>query len=672
MGKGKKIIVEEMSILEAVDHLSTLAELDEIQEDKSSVAKRWFDEKQADSNRNKVKQTFRVVHNYLKDLSAKEKDSAPPEQMKKGVESIMTLATEAAEKVDRYTNLFKEVNNGISNLTEYKDLNDYYHSKIAKKFKETLEAEEEWHEEWEEGEDDHLDIERRGLRDLETVKRDQRYELFYLNKEDGRPFFNKNLIRHIKLVNDFDRLYDDIKGDDQLLKLQVVRDKDLHASAKEIAGHLAPHINPFYRIAKMEMSKEMVATLYNALISLTFATSAASQIQNTAGKSSQSYFTDFHRFLRRALESNEYYHALSSDEANSQFVTSTIKILHALSGYLYRRIGLREEVMAFVAKVSQHKPSENRSHRSGMAFWNGILDTHEAMVEELRKFPNGPLFKTLDLFRDRDEIGGYDPISQGNLPTQLYSIEGKKLSVHVLRMACPTKQTKITEAHIIPEFSAFMRHCLEGRKQESLLYINLQDRTSWEDRARCDAIEKMQHSAEFSQNLFVVTIPKYTDFYYQADAYLNHSDANDFLAEFKAQFDDPEACGFYFPKKILKEGIIEFATTAIDFVHEHLLSKKKVLTRKNRLDAIETVYNLLILKLIEIVQPNYLTCACKDSVDVGATSASTFFAFIKLIAGDATYSTEEEEFLIYLLFGPAISIRERGVDQVRLSRTISM
>ena len=669
MGKGKKVIVEDMSILEAVDHLSTLAELDETQED--SVGSRWLDQGHADSNRDKVKQTFRVVHNYLKDLSAKEKEELDAAQVEKGASSIMSLATEAAEKVDRYTDLFKGASKGISNLPEYKDLNDYYQKKIAKRFGSALEEDEEWQEELE-GEGDHLDIERRGLRDLETVKRDQRYELFYLNKEDGKPFFNKNLIRHIKLVNDFDRLVDDMQGTDPLLKLHLVRDKDLHATAKEISGHIAPHVNAFYRIAKMEMSKEMVSALYNALISLTFATSSASQIQNTAGKSSQRYFVDFHKFLRKALESNEYYHTLSSDEKISQFVTSTIKILHALAGYLYRRIGLREEVMAFVTKVSGHAPSENRSHTSGMAFWNNLLDTHEAMVAELRKYPNGPLFKTLDLFKDRTELGGFDPILQGNLPSQIFTIEGKKLEVHVLRMPSPTKQVRINEAKIIPEFTAFLRHCLSGRKTETMLYINLQDRTSCEERARCEAVEQLQHTAEFSENLTVITLAKDTDFYNQAGDYLTHADASDFITEFKAQFDDPEACGFYFPKKVLAHGVSVFAGQAIDFVHKHLFAGKKVLTRKNRLDAIETVYQLLILKLIELTQPNFLTCACKDSVDVGAMANSALFAFVKIISGDTTYSAEEEEFFHYLLFGPAIAIRERGVDPVRLSRTISM
>ena len=35
--------------------------------------------------------------------------------------------------------------------------------------------------------------ERQGHKDLETVKRDKEYELFFLKKEDGRPFFNREL-----------------------------------------------------------------------------------------------------------------------------------------------------------------------------------------------------------------------------------------------------------------------------------------------------------------------------------------------------------------------------------------------------------------------------------------------------------------------------------------------
>jgi hypothetical protein len=674
MSKKKKIIVDDMSILEAVDNLTSIAELNEIHEgtgNQKLAASRWLDEDREDASLTKVKQTFRVVHNYLKDVYVDKKEGLKSQENQKGVQAIMSLAGEAADKLDKYTNMFKGMNATVSELEEFQDLQKFYNEKLAKRFKSALKSEDAWQEEWGSGEDDHLDIQRRGLRDLETVKRDQRYELFYLNKEDGRPFFNRNLIRHIKLVNDFDSLFANIEHSDPFMKLNLVVDKDLHASAKQIRDQVNQYLSTFFRSAHNEMQTEMVTALYSALSALSLATASHNQVKNSSGKSCSLYFNDFRKFIRRALTSNEYYHNINlSEELADPLTRSVIRILHHVAFRFFTRVGYREEAIGLIHTISKHKPSKDRSHKSSLAFWNELLDMHEAIQDNLKKFPNGPLFKTIDVFRERDELGGFDPLSQHNNPSSLYQIESKKLNICCLRTPCPTHQTVINEAHVAGEFQAFVRE-LQERKKVYLLF-NLQDRTSWEESARCTALEEMQANAEIADTLWVVTVPKFTDFYHQANDYLEVTQSKDFIATYTGQIDSLEECGYSLPHRVSKGQIQEFMRKSITFVHKHMFGNKKVLTRKNRLDFIELMNQLFYLKAIEILSPDYISFTCKDSVDTGVAAASGFYALLKMLSIDPIWSGEEHDFFHWMVFSPALTIRERSISNQRLSRMVSM
>jgi len=61
---------------------------------------------------------------------------------------------------------------------------------------------------------------------------------------------------------------------------------------------------------------------------------------------------------------------------------------------------------------------------------------------------------------------------------------------------------------VIEEFKGFLRHIEMKKGVEKHLLFNLQDRTSWEEHARCQALEDLEHHAEFNNQLVVVTLPK--------------------------------------------------------------------------------------------------------------------------------------------------------------------
>src|SRR5690606_11715969 len=150
--------------------------------------------------------------------------------------------------------------------------------------------------------------------------------------------------------------------------------------------------------------------------------------------------------------------------------------------------------------------------RPSSSIWNDILDDHEALRDHLSHFPNGPLFKTIDVFQRHIESEGFDPIRHDNYPTSLFTGDFGVFDLTCQRLPCPTKQTIITKAEITEEFRNYLR-ILPSRERH--LLINLQDRTRWEEQARCRAIETLQKDVEFSHKLVVVTLPKQTDFYLQ-------------------------------------------------------------------------------------------------------------------------------------------------------------
>jgi len=201
---------------------------------------------------------------------------------------------------------------------------------------------------------------------------------------------------------------------------------------------------------------------------------------------------------------------------------------------------------------------------------------------------------------------------------------------------------------------------------------NLQDRTSWEESARCKVLEELQRRAEFSDSFFVITIPKYTDFYHQSAEYLEISKSADFIAAFQNQIADYKECGFFFPKRLSASDIQKFFGAAIDVVHKRVFGKKKVLTRKNRLDFIEIVFQLFNIYLIDTLKPDYISFTCKDSVDTGAATAAGLFGFIKTINEGPEWSGEEQDFFHWMVFSAALTIRERSIDNSRLSRMVSM
>lgn len=650
------------SIMEAVDQLSKVAELDE------------KDLKKKGPKIEDVKTSFKAVHSYLQGLYKRDKKGLKDEEMQRGLSAIMSIASEAAEKVDKCSGLFRKAHGKDEPLyiKEFEELKEFFDGKIKKRFAKALETEEAWQEEWGSGEENVLDIERVGLKDLETVKRDKNYELFYIRKDDGKPFFNRNLLRHIKLVSDFDELVTDMEGDDPLLKTQSILDMEAHYAAGMILKEAEAELSEFFKDAMKFKELLVVSTLNKAVMSLMLAANDRNLIQNAYGKTCIGYFSDFQNYLRNCFDTNEYQNILAYPDKADRLRKVTLRLIHALCGYYFTRPGYEKEATDFIYSLIKRNFQGKRFSKktSGtLAFFHTVLDYHELISGLLKRYPNGPLFRTLDAFRER--LKGFDPAKQNNFPRRLFQFKNSSVCCEVLHMPCPTIQEHIDSAPLSPEFLGYLRFLAQGKIPEKHLIFNLQDRTSWEEFARCMSLEELQVDAEHAGQVCVITMPKGTDFYRQSDLYLKEENAREFMKALKEQVVSAENTGFYFPPQIAMKEIKAFMTKVIPLIHKECFAAAKTLSRRERLDFIELFYLLLQFKVVDIIKPNSMSFTCKDGLDIGCANVCAFYAMLQLFGSDKDWDQEEKEHFLCMLLSPALLIRERTIDPGCISRMIS-
>ncbi len=672
-GKGN-----ELTLMDAVDNLSALAEIESAVQPSAAEKKRggkWLKATAAPQNQEEVKATFRILQKYLEHIYKEERARLKDPETQKGIQAIMVLAKEAADKVDRFTDLFqgKERKQSVTELKEYQDLQKTYLTRIIKRFQETLAEEEEWQAEWG-GElaEDVLDIERRGLKDLETVRRDHDYDLFYLRKEDGRLFFNRNLLRHIRLVGNFDEAVSVVEEGDPLLKIEILHDHIIQEAAQKILAHAAPQLDAFYKQALAYKESPFVALLNKAIMALMLAANARNSIEVTSAKSCLLYFCDFHLFLRQALLEEEYQRVLMrSGPEIDPFRHSLINLSHALCIHFFLNEISSQWCVQFLLKLVGKEAAPKKGIGTA-PFFARLMELDEEARGELKKYPSGPILKVLDVLHLKEEERAFDPLSQQNFPHQLYDFKWGPSQVTLLHLPSPIFQAQINQVQIVEEFKGFVRALEHTFAQNRLLLINLQDRTSWHEHARSVALEQLQQEAEFARNLFVVSLPKNSDFYLQSGPYLALDDASDFKKGLLEQIASGAECGFFFPSKLKREEILSYSEEVASLLHTHLFGGVKSLNRSSRLDFIELFSHLLITKLIEWLKPDCMSFTCKDGIDTGSAQAAGLYIFLRLIKEEnPTWNLQEQERVIGLFYHPALLVRERMIDVQRFHRTLS-
>ncbi len=624
-----------VNILEAVDNLSHLADLDV--EKKETP---WMDPAKMEENQEVIRETFRTLTAYLHHVYQKERTELKNPQTQKGLKAMMQLAGEAVEKVDKYTRLFKGTQFKGEPIPEYRQLQQFYLSKVFSKVKQ-IAADEPWEYE---GFETGLEEERRALKDLEAVQQDHEYELFYISQEDGSTFFTPNLLRHIRMLGNFDESLSSPDREDVLKRMDVILDRDFHVSAQEILQEARDLLYPFLKEAFHHKHQEAPGAILKCCMALFLAANPKNLLHNTKGKSSADYFTDFEFYLRKAIDSDDYAQ-WRVQEKQPPFKTLCVKLIHFLSQALILRSGARHEIITFVKELIRNRFSEHEN------IWATLTSMEHALQHELKKYPNGPLLKILKIFRLEEEKKGFDPLVQQNPPSSIFNLASETTHATIVHLPCPTHQDFIDRATIVPEFKAYLRS-LGDRKH---LLVNLQDKNSWREKGRSSALENLTKEGEFAKSFQLLNLTKDSHFYHQTDEFADIR-GPDFLKQFVKEL--PE----------ILPAIIE---DLVEFVHEQFFQTRKELPRKDRLDFIEIFYFFLTLRTLDVEKADIVSFTCKDAVDTGAAMAGSFYGFARMLSTNQPWTEEDRNLFLFAFFGPALLIRHRSIDSSRFNRSIS-
>lgn len=640
----------------------------------------------------RVKEIFGVILNYLRNFYRNEQGFLTDPQTLEGIKGIMALVSDAAKKIDRYASCVKGGHcPSVTQLKEYKQLNEFYRTRIARQVDESLLGK--WL----------LALSKRNLErqnelfnplgssarvkpleeapkhlfvNLEAVKNDTEYELFFIRKEDGSHFFSPRLLRNIKLICDFSG---GEQARDPLLDIKLWIDFQMHSAAHAILHAAQDRIERFYHEAFKYKHREFAGLLHKSIMALFLAGNARNLMRQlpSAGeelsKTCYAYFADFQHFLHQALRSDEYHKMIAYPaEKTGEVGALLLDLAHSLCRAVYfnlKRFHDFEIPLEGIFKASEvYLSAEQLQNGSLGGFSSRMIASQYAAMSKLFKFHSrGPLAKLLEVLLDGD-VKAFEPFAQLNVPSQLYALAMGGHKIINLHLPSPTYQEYIHRVSVLDEFRGALRGCNAEFPVHRHLLVNLQDRTSWREHSRSMALEEMRAHDEAGKSLTVVTLAKDTEFYHQLASYQHENHADVFIKQFNEHLGG-ENSGYYFPSTIKSAILSGFAAGVMGAIHRIFFSGKNMLLREHRLAFIEIFDLFLTLKVLDLVKPNSFSLTCKDGVDTSAGANGLLFLFMKLVSKGGIDQEAFEDFN-RIFYGPAILVRERLVLKERFDRML--
>lgn len=685
----------QLSVMEAIETLSEIADMDiehgvciakrqdvKIGEEKLSYRTvYWLNKKDPEKGLGIVRDTFRVILNYLRHYYREEASYVLDEKASEGIKTIMILVGEAAKKLDKYTHLFHQAKSkSVLALKEYKKLQEFYQSKIALKLDEGKLGK------WllalskialSRKKEDKLQGKvtqetKHAFVDLDAVKRDSDYELFFLRKEDGTRFFNPKLLRNMMLVSDFGFSPYGYRGEDPLENLPKWLELHYQRASETILKVIGKQRERFFQEAFKYKDNELVKHLGNCMMALAMGSNSHHSMQLDSIKTCSQYFADFQTFLRGALRTREYAKLIAYPPGGANPMgQSLLHLVHSLCKGLYLCGEAYAEIAPeFLSLLEEVKKSQSVDQQCEKALWRRLNNNYQGLNKLLRPHHTAPIVKILDNLQ-KQSYRSFDPLCQTAGQTRLYYLDTGEQKILNVRMGCPVIQEYINKAVVNEEFKAFLRGLAEPASEiKSLLLINLQDRNSWREHARSVALESLQNHADFSAVLAVATIARDSDFHYQLPPYDQNNKMDNFLDGYKEHLRD-EGSGYYFPQPLRKFLTAASVRGLLNATHKIFFNGKNMLLREQRLNFIEIFDLLLILKIIDAARPDSFCLLCKDGVDGGGAMNAFLYSFLKLVNSKEGLSENEWEELNLLLHVPAMVVRERLIQPDRFMRLIA-
>ncbi len=648
-----------LSVLEAVEHLADLAEC---QEHGTVGLPDWLAKRPPAEGKEALKQTFRKILGYMKEVVHKGDIELARIDTQRGLRALSSLVQEAVQKIELNQSLFASMLEGsrVKELKEYLDFKAFYMQEIERKFKAPPDEERPFKELLHRlGPENSSEIHYKGLDAIKLVTRDELYELFLIEGEDGEPLFSRSLLRHLKLLAQFDIAEIAIEGIDSLLPLRESLARTYLLRAQEIHQRTAYEADLFCQRSLARKENPMIAATAKALYALLLASNPDHLLPSTR-KGPAAYFSNFEQFVREALGTVEYMELGTIAESQiPEELSITLRLLKAFSTQMFLPstapfFDCKQEALALLLAPALEAGS--------------LEEEVQRCDDQLRKLfatlPKGPLLKTFALLEERGLLQGFDPLLQNNFPRPLFSLVGGELHASCIHLPSPTQQDTLHKAEIVQEFPAFLAAL--GEKSCYLL-INLQNRTSWRDFARCEAIEELSRQLALEGKLLLLTLPGTTPFSLQTEEYQNLN-FDDFQSAFMQQLASLEECGYSFPKSWHLSDRSLFFQKAISWIHSHLFEERAELSQEERILFVQLLHLFIALRCIILFRPALYSCSCKDGIDQGAPMAASLYALCHLLRGHKELGTEERQHLLWILEGPAITIRERALYEESFHR----
>jgi hypothetical protein len=673
-------VMDDLSMIDVVDILSKLSEIDLLISvekgdlyGKEPFSSKWISPHNMLENQELVKKLYQSVHQYLKQICEKSLDSFKDSKTIRSIQSIMMFVIESAEKIEKYTPLFKSepALESLSDLQELRDLHEYFTSAVAPHMPSTGEVFDAWEEEWGIRGGDIPTSHRQGLRNISEIHSDKQYELFYLLQENGMPFFDYDVLRHARMVYDLDQSIEEAQAEQFFNKLDILSDRSAHMRAQKILKACWYLIDEFFKEALKYKESSCISHLVMALMGLMIAANPRNLKQTSISeKTAAEYFSDFHFFLRKALLSEEYQKLIMASHERRPFQANLYLLIHKLChAYFTTEIEMKDMIAVIKKAISDGSTiaAHEQKHLMGFA---SLYQDDRALRAFMNQYPAGAIHKLAEIFTSRQQSKGFDPLSQKCIPEALFSFKQEEREILCVKMPAPIHQEYIHKADIVREFEAFLRSLSMGSKKEKILMVNMQDRTSWQDFSRCVKIEELIKREEFYGVISMAGLAKNSDFYHQTDVYQELDDAQGFMQSFKEQIFTGGQCGFFFSDDIL--GPLQMMLPKmLAMTHKVFFSSRAILTREDRQDFIEIVYHMIVAFALEVTKAQCVTFVDKDSVDTSSCAFASWYGLCKL-CGDGSMNDEDKGMFYYLLYSSALILRERITDSDRVNRCLAL
>lgn len=663
---------DDLGILEVLENLNSIVEASSLEELEVTEEFRFVVHKaerqmrelywlQAGPNEitfQAIRENFRSALHYLQRFYKKmKKEAADPGQLLSEINSVMSIISQASSKLEHFDRLFKEK---IPRLEEFQGLKDFYKNVVVRESP-GLVSEKIFDLEKELPMSDEIPLSGSAhvLDDTELVRKDHRYELFYLKNEAGDNFYTTALARKLILACDFGSYSEGPYLDDPLIKIKDWEDKSLQILARRLYSAARKELERFYTSSREHKGVEVIILFQKAVMALFLAANPRNLIRKDSPKGCSLYFNDFLKALREILSHRDYQRYLLYETKDSaHYLKDLVDAISSLIFSLYTLAPGRSEIGHVL-----HDLVEEEGELATDDLAEYLKSSYERLSERLEKHPSGPVFKVYDLLME-DEKLPFDPWMLGNLPENQAELMLREKKITLIRVAAPVVQEEIDKSTVSEEFLTFLKAV--SQHNQSLLCIDFQDRTSWCEHARVKTLEGVSKEALFSDAFIYVNLAKDTDFYNQLGLYRELSDANEFLRQFLIHLSE-EGSGYYFPPEIRRVLFPQFIEKVVAAAYEIFFPKKKRMTLRERLDFIEIVYQLIILKIVEAVHPDFLTLTSKDALDIGATSELGLLSLIHY-GRKRAWKASEVDHLRTTLFAPTLLLRERAVLPERFAR----